>query len=121
MRRRTFVVAGEFGCNPRLLTPARRSSDFLAEVAAEPTPAELEHLFFRYPNRSEDGRARPADWEREFQLPEPISLVDLFASAAHRALSSLHALIGEDGYRRTCERITDLVVTSMPGSTPTSG
>ena len=118
MRRRTFVVAGEFGCNPRLLTPARRSPDFLAEVAPEPTPAELEHLFFRYPNRSEDGRARPADWEREFQLPEPISLADLFASAAHRALSSLHALIGEDGYRRTCDRITDLIVTSMPGLDP---
>ena len=38
MRRRTFVVAGEFGCNPRLLTPARRSPDFLAEVA----PADRE-------------------------------------------------------------------------------
>src|SRR5215813_333214 len=118
MRRRTFVVAGEFGCNPRLLPPARRSPDFLAEVAPEPTPAELEHLFFRYPNRSEDGRARPADWEREFQLPEPISLADLFASAAHRALSSLHALIGETSYRHTFDRITDLIVTSMPGLDP---
>jgi hypothetical protein len=118
MRRRAFVVAGEYGSNPRLLTPQRRSPEFLAERAQDPTPEELERLFFRYPNRSEDGRARPADWERDFQLPEPISLSDLFASAAHRALSSLHALTGDDSYRRTCERITDLIVTSMPGLDP---
>jgi hypothetical protein len=118
MRRRAFVVAGDYGSNPRLLTPQRRSPEFLAERAPDPTPEELERLFFRYPNRSEDGRARPADWERDFQLPEPISLSDLFASAAHRALSSLHALTGDDSYRRTCERITDLIVTSMPGLDP---
>jgi hypothetical protein len=118
MRRRAFVVAGEYGSNPRLLTPQRRSPEFLAERAQDPTPEELERLFFRYPNRSEDGRARPADWERDFQLPEPISLSDLFASAAHRALSSLHALTGDESYRRTCERITDLIVTSMPGLDP---
>jgi hypothetical protein len=118
MRRRAFVVVGEFGNNPRLLSPQRRSPEFLAERAPEPAPAELERLFFRYPNRSEDGRARPSDWERDFQLPEPVSLSDLFASAAHRALSSLHGLTGDDSYRRTCERITDLIVTSMPGLDP---
>ena len=113
-----FVVTGEYGSNPRFLTPDRRSTEFLSEPAPEPEPAELARLFFRYPNRSDDGRARPADWERDFGLSEPVMLTDLLASAGHRALSSLHALLGDRSYRATCERVTDLFVTCMPGLDP---
>jgi len=118
MRRRVYVLAGEYSANPRHLLPERRSAAWLAEPAPEPPAEELRRLFFRYPNRSEDGRARPEDWERDFGLPSPVGLIDLFASAAHRSLSSLHALLGEADYRRTCARITDLVATSMPGLDP---
>ena len=118
MRRRVFVVAGEYGSNPRFLTPERRSTEFLTEPAPEPEAAALARLFFRYPNRSDDGRARPADWERDFGLSEPVTLTDLLASAGHRALSSLHALLGDKGYRATCDRVTDLFVTCMPGLDP---
>ena len=113
-----FVVTGEYGSNPRFLTTDRRSTEFLSEPAPEPEPAELARLFFRYPNRSDDGRARPADWERDFGLSEPVMLTDLLASAGHRALSSLHALLGDRSYRATCERVTDLFVTCMPGLDP---
>jgi hypothetical protein len=118
VRRRVFVVAGEYGSNPRFLAAERRSPDFLAEPAPEPEAAELARLFFRYPNRSDDGRARPADWERDFGLSEPVTLTDLLASAGHRALSSLHGLLGAASYRATCERVTDLFVTCMPGLDP---
>jgi hypothetical protein len=118
VRRRVFVVTGEYGSNPRFLTQERRSTDFLSEPAPEPEPTELARLFFRYPNRSDDGRARPADWERDFGLSEPVMLTDLLASAGHRALSSLHALLGDRSYRATCERVTDLFVTCMPGLDP---
>jgi len=118
VRRRVFVVAGEYGSNPRFLTAERRSSEFLAEPAPEPEAAELARLFFRYPNRSDDGRARRADWERDYGLTEPVTLTDLLASAGHRALSTLHALLGDASYRGTCERITDLFVTCMPGLDP---
>ena len=118
MRRRVFVVTGEYGSNPRFLTPGRRSTEFLSEPAPEPEAAELARLFFRYPNRSDDGRARRADWERDFGLSEPVTLTDLLASAGHRALSSLHALLGDRSYRATCERVTDLFVTCMPGLDP---
>jgi hypothetical protein len=118
MRRRVYVIVAEYSANPRHLGPERRSSEWLAEPAPEPSAEELSRLFFRYPNRSEDGRAKPEDWEREFGFPLPVGLVDLLTSSAHRALSSLHALLGERVYRRTCERVTDLVVTSMPGLDP---
>ena len=111
-------MAGEYGGNPRFLTAERRRPEFLAEPAPEPEAAELARLFFRYPNRSDDGRARPADWERDYGLSEPVTLTDLLASAGHRALSSLHALLGDDSYRATCERVTDLFVTCMPGLDP---
>ena len=114
-----FVVTGEYGSNPRFLTPDRRSTEFLSEPAPEPEAAELARLCFRYPNRSDDGRARPADWERDFGLSDPVTLTDLLASAGHRALSSLHALLGDRSYRATCERVTDLFVTCMPGLDPT--
>src|SRR5262249_56866463 len=84
----------------------------------EPEAAELARLFFRSPNRSDDGRARPADWERDFGLSEPLTLTDLLASAGHRALSSLHALLGDRSYRATLDRVTDLFVTCMPGLDP---
>ncbi len=118
MRRRVFVVTGEYGSNPRFMTAERRSPEFLSEPGPEPEAAELARLFFRYPNRSDDGRARPADWERDFGLSEPVTLTDLLASAGHRALSSLHALLGEASYRATCDRVTDLFVTCMPGLDP---
>jgi len=118
VRRRVFVVAGEYGSNPRFMTAERRSSDFLSEPSPEPEAAEVARLFFRYPNRSDDGRARPVDWERDFGLTEPVTLTDLLASAGHRALSGLHALLGDASYRATCDRVTDLFVTCMPGLDP---
>ena len=45
-------------------------------------------------------------------------LTNILASAGHRALSSLHALLGDRGTRATCERVTDLFVTCMPGLRP---
>src|SRR5712671_8030361 len=117
MRRRVFVVAGEYSANPRHLPPARRGRAFLAEPHPELTEEEVTRLFFRFPNRSEDGRTRPEDWKREFGLSAPIGLNDLFASAAHRALTSLHGLTAAD-YRATRDSITDLYVTSMPGLDP---
>jgi len=117
MRRRVFVVAGEYSANPRHLPPERRKRAFLAEPHPELTEEEVTRLFFRFPNRSEDGRTRPDDWKREFGLSAPIGLNDLFASAAHRALTSLHRLTSAD-YRATRDSITDLFVTSMPGLDP---
>src|SRR6267142_1571901 len=49
--------------------------------------------------------------------PEQVALPDLLASAAHRALTTLHTLTGRD-WRRTCDSITDMLVTSMPGLDP---
>jgi len=118
MRRRVYVIAGEYSANPRNLSPERRSASWLGEPAPEPPAGEVHRLFFRYPNRSEDGRARPEDWDRDFGLTSPVGLVDLLASAAHRSLSSLHALLGESDYARTLGQVTDLVVTSMPGLDP---
>ena len=117
MRRRVFVVAGEYSANPRHLPPSRRGRAFLAEPHPEPSREEVTRLFFRYPNRSEDGRTKPEDWKREFGLDSPVGLTDLFASAAHRAITSLWQLTGGD-YARARDSITDLYVTSMPGLDP---
>jgi hypothetical protein len=117
MRRRVFVVAGEYSANPRHLPPERRKRSFLAEPHPELSEEEVTRLFFRFPNRSEDGRTKPDDWKREFGLSVPIGLSDLFASAAHRALTSLHRLASAD-YRSTRDSVTDLFVTSMPGLDP---
>jgi hypothetical protein len=117
MRRRVFIVAGEYSANPRDLPPERRSRDFY--YGPHPTPAreQMSRLFFRYPNRGDEGRIRPEDWQRAFNLSKPLGLPELFASAAHKALTTLHELQGGD-YRRTCESITDMLVTSMPGLDP---
>jgi hypothetical protein len=117
MRRRVFVVAGEYSANPRHLPPSRRGRAFLAEPHPEVSREEVTRLFFRYPNRSEDGRTKPEDWKREFGLESPIGLTDLFASAAHRAITSLWQLIGGD-YPGARDAITDIYVTSMPGLDP---
>jgi|GEM_PF-382264 len=117
MRRRVFVVAGEYSANPRHLPAERRGRDFLSEPHPPLSDEEVTALFFRFPNRSEDGRATPEDWRRDFGLASPIGLVDLFASSAHRALTSLHQLAGGD-YQRTRDAITHLYVTSMPGLDP---
>jgi hypothetical protein len=116
-RRRVFVVAGEYSASPRDLTPERRRRDFFGGPHPELRPEEVTHLFFRYPNRGDDGRTRPDDWEKAFGIREPVALPDLLASAAHRALTTLHALTGRD-WRRTCDTITDMLVTSMPGLDP---
>ncbi len=117
MRRRVFVVAGEYSANPRQLTPERKRRAFLTEPLGEPSRDELSRLFFRFPNRGDDGRTRPADWERAFGVQEPVGLADLLVSAAHRALTTLHTLRGGD-YRQTRDSITDVFVTSMPGLDP---
>jgi hypothetical protein len=117
MRRRVFVIAGEYSANPRYLPAERRSRAYLSEPHPDLSEEEVARLFFRFPNRSEDGRATPEDWRREFGLDSPIGLPDLFASAAHRSLTSLYRLIGGD-YEKTREAITHLFVTSMPGLDP---
>src|SRR5207302_5627939 len=117
MRRRVFVVAGEYSANPRHLSRERRQRDFFSHPLPELPREEVTRLFFRFPNRSDDGRTRPEDWQRDFSISEPVGLNDLFASAAHRALSSLHALLGGD-YRRTRDSLTDLFVPSIPGLEP---
>ncbi len=117
VRRRVFVIGGEYSANPRHLAPERRQREFFVQPRPEPTREEVTRSFFRFPNRGDEGRTRPDDWERAFGISEPVGLTDLFASAAHRALTSLHSLIGGD-YRRTRDSITDLFVTSMPGLEP---
>ncbi len=116
-RRRVFVITGEYSASPRDLTPDRRRRDFFGGPHPELKPEQVAHVFFRYPNRSEDGRTKPEDWERAFGIREPVALPDLLASAAHRALTTLHTLTGRD-WRRTCDSITDMLVTSMPGLDP---
>ena len=116
-RRRVFVVAAEYSASPRDLQPERRRRDFFGAPHQELRPGEASHLFFRYPNRSDDGRTRPDEWQKAFGIREPIGLPDLLASAAHRALTTLHELTGAD-WRRTCDSITDMLVTSMPGLDP---
>src|SRR5213082_1711193 len=116
-RRRVFVVAAEYSASPRDLQPVRRRRDFFGAPHQELRPGEASHLFFRYPNRSDDGRTRPDEWQKAFGIREPIGLPDLLASAAHRALTTLHELTGAD-WRRTCDSITDMLVTSMPGLDP---
>src|SRR3954468_9618216 len=118
MRRRVFVVAGEYSASPRDLAPARRRRDWFGAPHPELAREEAARLFFRYPNRGEDGRTRPEDWQRAFGISEPVALPDLLASAAHRALTTLHALAGRGDYLRTCESVTDMLVTSMPGLDP---
>jgi hypothetical protein len=114
MRRRVFVIGGEYSANPKHLVVERRRREFFVHPRPEPAREEVSRCFFRFPNRGDEGRTRPADWEKAFGIAEPVGLTDLFASAAHRALTSLHALVGGD-YRRTRDSITDLFVTSMPG------
>jgi len=116
-RRRVFIIAGEYSASPRELTPERRRRDFFGGPHPDLRPEEVTHLFFRYPNRGDEGRTRPEDWEKAFNIREPVALPDLLASAAHRALTTLHALTGRD-WRRTCDTITDMLVTSMPGLDP---
>src|SRR5713101_8458077 len=117
MRRRIFVVAGEYSANPRHLAPERRGRDWLTEPHPELSDEEVTRLFFRYPNRRDDGRAKVEDWRREFGLESPPGLIDLFTSAAHRALTSLHRLVG-DNYQQLRDSITHLYITSMPGLDP---
>jgi hypothetical protein len=117
VRRRVFLISAEYSANPRDLPPERRGRPFLGEPHGPLQEAELVRLFFRFPNKSEDGRTRPEDWKRDFGLESKVSLNDLFASAAHRALTSLHALCGGE-YPAVRDAITDLFVTSMPGLDP---
>ena len=117
MRRRVFLLAAEYSANPRFLPPARRGRPWLGEPHPDLAPEEVSRLFFRFPNKSEDGRTNPEDWHREFGLESPIGLSDLFASAGHRALVSLHRLQG-GAYRDARDAITGLYVTSMPGLDP---
>ncbi len=114
MRRRVFVIGGEYSANPRHLVPERRLREFFLQPRPEPSREEVARSFFRFPNRGDEGRTRAADWERAFGIETPVGLTDLYASAAHRALTSLDALALSD-YQRTRDSITDLFVTSMPG------
>lgn len=117
MRRRVFVVAGEYSANPRFLATERRQPGVLGEPHGELAREQVSNLFFRFPNRSDDGRTRPEDWERAFGRSDAVGLTDLFASAGHRALTTLHGLRGGD-YRSARDCVTELYVTSMPGLSP---
>jgi hypothetical protein len=117
MRRRVFIVAGEYSANPRDLGAVQRSRETYAQPYPAPTRAQMSRLFFRYPNRGDEERVRAEDWKRAFGVDKPLGLADLLASAAHRALTTLHDLRGGD-YRKACESITDMLVTSMPGLDP---
>ena len=117
MRRRVFLISAEYSANPRDLPPERRGRAFLCQPHGPLEEKELVRLFFRFPNKSEDGRTKPADWLRDFGLESAVGLNDLFASAAHRALTSLHELCGGD-YGAVRDAISDLYVTSMPGLDP---
>ena len=75
-RRRVFVVAAEYSASPRDLQPERRRRDFFGAPHQELRPGEASHLFFRYPNRSDDGRTRPDEWQKAFGIREPIGLQD---------------------------------------------
>src|SRR5476651_1460612 len=110
MRRRVFVVAAEYSANPRDLPVERRGREFHSAPHPEPTRAQMERLFFRYPNRGDEGRVRPEDWKRALGVDKPLGLPELLASAAHRALTTLHELCGLD-YKKSCESITDMLVT----------
>src|SRR5258708_16501980 len=118
MGRRVCIVAGEYSAGPRHLPPERRRREFFAGPHPPPAPAEIARAFFRFPNHGDDGRTRPEDWEQAFGIREPVRLLDLLASAAHRALTTLHELVGGD-YRRVCESITHLLPTSLPPLHPT--
>jgi hypothetical protein len=112
MRRRVFVIAGEYSDHPRRLSPERRGREFLAEHNAYPEDtAENARLFFRQP-RSAD------DWARDFGLAEPVGLTDLLASAGHRSLCGLHTLLGAHDYAATRNLVDGLIVTAMPGLDP---
>ena len=117
VRRRVFIISAEYSANPRDLPPERRGRAFLCQPHGPLEEKELVRLFFRFPNKSEDGRTKPADWLRDFGLESPVGLNDLFASAAHRALTSLHELCGGE-YGAVRDAISDLYVTSMPGLDP---
>lgn len=117
MRRRVFMVGSEYSANPRFLPPERRTRAYLAEPAAEPSDEEVTRVFFRFPGRGDEGPTRADDWRREFGISAPIGLSDLYASAAHRTLTSLHQLAGGT-YRMAQDAITAVYVTSMPGLDP---
>ncbi len=117
MRRRVFLISAEYSANPRDLPPERRGRAFLGQPHGPLKDEESVRLFFRFPNKSEDGRTRPEDWKRDFGLESPVGLNDLFASAAHRALTSLYELCGGE-YGAVRDAISDLYVTSMPGLDP---
>src|SRR5262249_57825924 len=117
MRRRVYVVAGEYSATPRHLPAVRRNRAWLTEPHPELPEEEISRLFFRFPNRSEDGRAKPEDWRRDFGLDSPIGLTDLFASAAHRALTSLCRAIG-GGFPTHPPGDPPPLVPSLPGLAP---
>lgn len=103
MSNRVYVVAAEYSAP-------------LASLAS--TPADG---YRGYPGSAED----PELWQRLFftapaeGMPRspgaasPPSLTELLASAAQRALGSLHDLTGGDSYESTCAGVTDLLVASM--------
>ena len=80
MRRRVFIVAGEYSANPRDLGAVQRSPETYAQPYPAPTRAQMSRLFFRYPNRGDEDRVRAEDWKRAFGVDQPLGLADLLAS-----------------------------------------
>ena len=137
MKHRVYVIASEYSAPLALL--GRTPDEAYAQAPqAEPASSGDVSVVRKAGTqaRSSDSRVgTPLPWQRLFfSAPvegrswadqgalRPPSLGDLLASAAHRALGSLHALCGHDEYEETRQAITDLLVASMPllGNTPDS-
>jgi len=104
------VICGEYSAHPRSIEAGEQ--DALREFRSYPNEGEdwereMTRLFFRYPRRA-------GGWAK-LGCEDPVDLSDLLASAGHRALASLHELLGEEDYTTTLRTVTDLMVTSMPG------
>ncbi|MEM9489312.1 MAG: hypothetical protein AAGC55_09215, partial [Myxococcota bacterium] len=108
MTHRVYVIAAEYSAPLSQLsrTPIENYRAIDPDEAAESEPAMWRKLFFSAPGLGQT-------WT-DLGAATPPSLSDLLASAAHRALGSLHQLCGSDDYIETCWAISDLLVASMP-------
>ncbi|MCG8419994.1 MAG: hypothetical protein MJE77_18845 [Proteobacteria bacterium] len=122
MKHRVYLIASEYSAPLALLSsmsaetyrtqPVVRSESDSSSRSDEPSP--WQRLFFSAPSQGQS-------WA-DMGAARPPSLSDLLASAAHRALGSLHDLCGYDEYAETRSSITDLLVATMPllGTRPDS-
>ena len=117
MKHRVYVIASEYSAPLALLS--RTPADVYRELPnpdadSDDDRTDWRELFFSAPSEGQS-------WT-DLGASQPPSLDNLLASAAHRAIGSLHDLCGHESYNDTCRSISDLLVASMPllGSTPDS-